>query len=187
MSLRSTAVMWKAQQPGGGNWRWVILSSSINCGICVISLLNNNYCCFTAASFDSGSSLANSSDPVGVTNCKDWGGIWWGSRHPRVRTRVCLYVCLGFTHKMTQYISLSFCSYMRHAYGLGEHYNSVEQLKDVANVEDSWETAQCWCNINPWRATRPLTPSVLKYTCIWVVTTFMEYITLNRGWCRSGY
>lgn len=37
---------------------------------------------------------------------------------------------------------------MRHAYGLGEHYNSVEQLKDPANVEDSWETAQCWCDIN---------------------------------------
>ncbi|XP_010778549.1 deubiquitinase OTUD6B [Notothenia coriiceps] len=27
--------------------------------------------------------------------------------------------------------------YMRHAYGLGEHYNSVEQLKDPANAEDS--------------------------------------------------
>ncbi|KAM9838853.1 deubiquitinase OTUD6B isoform 2-T2 [Aulostomus maculatus] len=27
--------------------------------------------------------------------------------------------------------------YMRHAYGLGEHYNSVEQLKDTANAEDS--------------------------------------------------
>ncbi|XP_029369262.1 deubiquitinase OTUD6B [Echeneis naucrates] len=27
--------------------------------------------------------------------------------------------------------------YMRHAYGLGEHYNSVERLKDQANVEDS--------------------------------------------------
>lgn len=27
--------------------------------------------------------------------------------------------------------------YMRHAYGLGEHYNSVERLKDPANVEDS--------------------------------------------------
>lgn len=30
-----------------------------------------------------------------------------------------------------------YCSYMRHAYGLGEHYNSVEQLKDPANAEDS--------------------------------------------------
>ncbi|KAL7382268.1 hypothetical protein ABVT39_019765 [Epinephelus coioides] len=27
--------------------------------------------------------------------------------------------------------------YMRHAYGLGEHYNSVERLKDPANTEDS--------------------------------------------------
>nr|XP_046272966.1 deubiquitinase OTUD6B isoform X1 [Scatophagus argus] len=27
--------------------------------------------------------------------------------------------------------------YMRHAYGLGEHYNSVERLKDPANAEDS--------------------------------------------------
>ncbi|XP_054462345.1 deubiquitinase OTUD6B [Anoplopoma fimbria] len=27
--------------------------------------------------------------------------------------------------------------YMRHAYGLGEHYNSVELLKDPANAEDS--------------------------------------------------
>ncbi|XP_071765158.1 deubiquitinase OTUD6B isoform X1 [Centroberyx gerrardi] len=27
--------------------------------------------------------------------------------------------------------------YMRHAYGLGEHYNSVERLKDPANEEDS--------------------------------------------------
>ncbi|XP_071356695.1 deubiquitinase OTUD6B [Trachinotus anak] len=27
--------------------------------------------------------------------------------------------------------------YMRHAYGLGEHYNSVERLKDQANAEDS--------------------------------------------------
>ncbi|XP_047462020.1 deubiquitinase OTUD6B [Mugil cephalus] len=27
--------------------------------------------------------------------------------------------------------------YMRHAYGLGEHYNTVERLKDPANVEDS--------------------------------------------------
>ncbi|XP_008329986.1 deubiquitinase OTUD6B [Cynoglossus semilaevis] len=27
--------------------------------------------------------------------------------------------------------------YMHHAYGLGEHYNSVERLKDPANVEDS--------------------------------------------------
>ncbi|XP_063761866.1 uncharacterized protein LOC134879338 [Eleginops maclovinus] len=27
--------------------------------------------------------------------------------------------------------------YMHHAYGLGEHYNSVEQLKDPANAEDS--------------------------------------------------
>eukprot|EP00064_Thunnus_orientalis_P009799 superscaffoldBa00001269_g9825 len=27
--------------------------------------------------------------------------------------------------------------YMRHAYGLGEHYNSVEWIKDPANVEDS--------------------------------------------------
>lgn len=27
--------------------------------------------------------------------------------------------------------------YMRHAFGLGEHYNSVERLKDPANVEDS--------------------------------------------------
>ncbi|XP_039876107.1 deubiquitinase OTUD6B [Simochromis diagramma] len=27
--------------------------------------------------------------------------------------------------------------YMRHAYGLGEHYNSVEQLKDPVNAEDS--------------------------------------------------
>ncbi|XP_058475237.1 deubiquitinase OTUD6B [Solea solea] len=27
--------------------------------------------------------------------------------------------------------------YMRHAYGLGEHYNSVERLKEPANVEDS--------------------------------------------------
>ncbi|XP_075961569.1 deubiquitinase OTUD6B [Anarhichas minor] len=27
--------------------------------------------------------------------------------------------------------------YMRHAYGLGEHYNSVEVLKDPANAEDS--------------------------------------------------
>lgn len=33
------------------------------------------------------------------------------------------------------------CSYMRHAYGLGEHYNSVEVLKDPASVEDGWETA----------------------------------------------
>lgn len=27
--------------------------------------------------------------------------------------------------------------YMRHAYGLGEHYNTVERLKDPANAEDS--------------------------------------------------
>ncbi|XP_042362594.1 deubiquitinase OTUD6B [Plectropomus leopardus] len=27
--------------------------------------------------------------------------------------------------------------YMRHAYGLGEHYNSVERLKDPANAEES--------------------------------------------------
>ncbi|XP_028249486.1 deubiquitinase OTUD6B [Parambassis ranga] len=27
--------------------------------------------------------------------------------------------------------------YMRHAYGLGEHYNTVERLKDPANVEES--------------------------------------------------
>lgn len=27
--------------------------------------------------------------------------------------------------------------YMRHAYGLGEHYNSVERLKDPCNLEDS--------------------------------------------------
>ncbi|XP_062266357.1 deubiquitinase OTUD6B [Platichthys flesus] len=27
--------------------------------------------------------------------------------------------------------------YMRHAYGLGEHYNSVERLKEPANAEDS--------------------------------------------------
>lgn len=27
--------------------------------------------------------------------------------------------------------------YMRHAYGLGEHYNTVERLKDPASVEDS--------------------------------------------------
>jgi len=27
--------------------------------------------------------------------------------------------------------------YMRHAYGLGEHYNSVERMKDPANAEDS--------------------------------------------------
>uniref|UniRef100_UPI0037E7E8EF deubiquitinase OTUD6B n=1 Tax=Semicossyphus pulcher TaxID=241346 RepID=UPI0037E7E8EF len=27
--------------------------------------------------------------------------------------------------------------YMRHAYGLGEHYNSVERLKDPVNAEDS--------------------------------------------------
>lgn len=27
--------------------------------------------------------------------------------------------------------------YMRHAFGLGEHYNSVERLKDPANAEDS--------------------------------------------------
>ncbi|XP_038581413.1 deubiquitinase OTUD6B [Micropterus salmoides] len=27
--------------------------------------------------------------------------------------------------------------YMRHAYGLGEHYNSVERLKDPVNTEDS--------------------------------------------------
>ncbi|KAF7650801.1 hypothetical protein LDENG_00120500 [Lucifuga dentata] len=27
--------------------------------------------------------------------------------------------------------------YMRHAYGLGEHYNSVEWLKEPANIEDS--------------------------------------------------
>ncbi len=29
-------------------------------------------------------------------------------------------------------------SYMRHAYGLGEHYNSVEPLKDLANEEEGW-------------------------------------------------
>lgn len=29
---------------------------------------------------------------------------------------------------------------MRHAYGLGEHYNSVERLKDAANAEDSWDS-----------------------------------------------
>lgn len=29
---------------------------------------------------------------------------------------------------------------MRHAYGLGEHYNSVERLKDPANADGSWET-----------------------------------------------
>lgn len=40
------------------------------------------------------------------------------------------------------------CSYMRHAFGLGEHYNSVERLKDPANAEDSWEAAQSWCDIN---------------------------------------
>lgn len=34
---------------------------------------------------------------------------------------------------------------MRHAYGLGEHYNSVERLKDPANAEDSWETTLSWC------------------------------------------
>lgn len=28
--------------------------------------------------------------------------------------------------------------YMRHAYGLGEHYNSVEPLKDVVNEEEGW-------------------------------------------------
>lgn len=28
---------------------------------------------------------------------------------------------------------------MRHAYGLGEHYNTVERLKEPANAEDSWE------------------------------------------------
>jgi len=27
---------------------------------------------------------------------------------------------------------------MRHAYGLGEHYNSVEPLKDLANEEEGW-------------------------------------------------
>lgn len=30
--------------------------------------------------------------------------------------------------------------YMRHAYGLGEHYNSVERLKDPANADGSWQT-----------------------------------------------
>lgn len=29
------------------------------------------------------------------------------------------------------------CSYMRHAFGLGEHYNSVEALKDSTNAEDN--------------------------------------------------
>lgn len=32
----------------------------------------------------------------------------------------------------------TFYSYMRHAYGLGEHYNAVEPLKDAAAEEQNW-------------------------------------------------
>lgn len=36
---------------------------------------------------------------------------------------------------------LSLCfSYMRHAFGLGEHYNSVEPLVEVANEEEGWRS-----------------------------------------------
>lgn len=35
--------------------------------------------------------------------------------------------------------------YMRHAYGLGEHYNGVERLKDPTTAEDDWVIDQNKC------------------------------------------
>lgn len=58
----------------------------------------------------------------------------------------CIFFFMNIEHI---HLFLTICfSYMRHAYGLGEHYNSVEPLKEAASEEQEWI-------IGSWRAEHP--------------------------------
>lgn len=99
--------------------------------------------CFTVARFDTSSAAAHRSCSGQLGHRKDRRGVWQRARHPCVcyhfccparKTQVHIQGCLrDRLHEPP-------CRYMRHAYGLGEHYNSVERLKDPANADGSWGT-----------------------------------------------
>lgn len=94
---------------------------------------------FSVASFDTSSAAVHRSRSGQRGHHKDWRGVWQRAHHPCV----CYHFCSpsrNIIRCLRDHLREPMCRYMHHAYGLGEHYNSVERLKDPANADGSWET-----------------------------------------------